>query len=111
MRELLQEIRHLRLQMERCIDVNNDLRNKLEEMLTLQTSPQHINTKVTNMYHMKETSPSRSSGKIGQSRSLLARLILHLCFLHVTYLTSLYEKQHTQYNQCIIVQIDIGIIF
>ncbi|XP_021357283.1 myomegalin-like isoform X3 [Mizuhopecten yessoensis] len=61
-RELLTEIRHLRVQLERCIDTNNALRQKLEEHLLHQASPQQVTTTTTNYFTVKDGSPTRSNG-------------------------------------------------
>ena len=50
-RDLLTEIRHLRVQLERCIETNSALRQKLEEHLAHQNSPRS---------HVKSQSPARS---------------------------------------------------
>ncbi|XP_033732642.1 golgin subfamily B member 1-like isoform X3 [Pecten maximus] len=61
-RELLTEIRHLRVQLERCIDTNNALRQKLEEHLLHQASPRQVTTTTTNIFNVKDGSPTRSNG-------------------------------------------------
>ncbi|XP_069121362.1 myomegalin-like isoform X3 [Argopecten irradians] len=61
-RELLTEIRHLRVQLERCIDTNNALRQKLEEHLLHQASPRQVTTTTTNIFTVKDGSPTRSNG-------------------------------------------------
>ena len=53
-RDLLTEIRHLRVQLERCIETNSALRQKLEEHLAHQNSPQ------SHVTHVKSQSPARS---------------------------------------------------
>ncbi|XP_056012294.1 golgin subfamily A member 4-like isoform X5 [Ostrea edulis] len=52
MREFLTEIRHLRTQLERCIETNNELRKKLEEHLRNKSQRQRISA--TNMYYTKK---------------------------------------------------------
>lgn len=62
MREFLTEIRHLRSQLERCIDTNNDLRKKLEEHLVAKNQRQRVS--MTNVYYAKDPSPVTSQGKL-----------------------------------------------
>ncbi|CAG2188325.1 unnamed protein product [Mytilus edulis] len=58
-RDLLTEIRHLRVQLERCIETNNALRQKLEEHLLHQHSPRSHPNKD------KSQSPARSGTTTG----------------------------------------------
>ncbi|XP_061183808.1 trichohyalin-like isoform X2 [Saccostrea echinata] len=60
MREFLTELRHLRTQLERCIETNNELRKKLEEHLYAKSQRQRISK--TNIYHVKDPSPVTSQG-------------------------------------------------
>lgn len=62
MREFLTEIRHLRSQLERCIDTNNELRKKLEEHLVAKNQRQRVS--MTNVYYAKDPSPVTSQGKL-----------------------------------------------
>lgn len=62
MREFLMEIRHLRSQLERCIDTNNELRKKLEEHLVAKNQRQRVS--MTNVYYAKDPSPVTSQGKL-----------------------------------------------
>lgn len=57
-RDLLTEIRHLRVQLERCIETNNALRQKLEEHLLHQHSPRSHPNKD------KSQSPARSGKSV-----------------------------------------------
>lgn len=61
MREFLMEIRHLRTQLERCIETNNNLRKKLEEHLLAKNQRQKIST--TNTFYAKDMSHVTSKGK------------------------------------------------
>ncbi|XP_052094456.1 myomegalin-like isoform X2 [Mytilus californianus] len=58
-RDLLTEIRHLRVQLERCIETNNALRQKLEEHLLHQHSPR------SHPSNAKSQSPARSGTTTG----------------------------------------------
>ncbi|XP_078326757.1 uncharacterized protein LOC111124018 isoform X6 [Crassostrea virginica] len=60
MREFLMEIRHLRTQLERCIETNNNLRKKLEEHLLAKNQRQKIST--TNTFYAKDMSHVISKG-------------------------------------------------
>ena len=55
------EIRHLRTQLERCIETNNNLRKKLEEHLLAKNQRQKIST--TNTFYAKDMSHVISKGK------------------------------------------------
>ncbi|XP_062594828.1 golgin subfamily A member 4-like [Saccostrea cucullata] len=59
MREFLTELRHLRTQLERCIETNNELRKKIEEHLNAKSQRQRISK--TNIYHVKDPSPVTSN--------------------------------------------------
>lgn len=76
MREFLTEIRHLRSQLERCIDTNNDLRKKLEEHLVAKNQRQRVS--MTNVYYAKDPSPVTSQGKL---LSTLYCLNLSICWV------------------------------